>query len=59
MTPDKTPNLRGRTLRGFVLLGAQRTISFLVTAVGWLVLARFLAPDIFGVYAIIAFAVGL
>lgn len=53
------PGLRARTLRGFMLVGAQRIVSLLVTAAGGIALARLLMPDLFGLYAIISFAVGL
>jgi PST family polysaccharide transporter len=59
MTPSGSPGLRGRTLRSFLLLGAQRVLSLLVIAAGGIVLARLLTPEEFGLYAIIAFAIGL
>lgn len=51
--------LRARTVQAFMLLGAQRAASLLVTVAGGIVLARLLMPEVFGVYAIILFAVGL
>jgi PST family polysaccharide transporter len=42
-----------------VLLSAQRVLSLLVIAVGGIVLARLLTPEEFGLYAILAFAIGL
>ena len=59
MTPSGSLGLRGRTLRSFLLLGAQRVVGLLVTMVGGIVLARLLVPDVFGVYAVIGFVVGL
>ncbi|MBI4636042.1 MAG: oligosaccharide flippase family protein [Candidatus Rokubacteria bacterium] len=59
MTGAGGPGLRARTLRSFLLLGAQRVLGLAVTAIGGIVLARLLAPEAFGVYAIISFAVGL
>lgn len=59
MTPSGSPGLRGRTLRSFLLLGAQRVLSLLVIAAGGIVLARLLTPEEFGLYAILAFAIGL
>src|SRR5688572_8047084 len=51
--------LRARTVQAFMLLGAQRAMGLLVTVAGGIVLARLLMPEVFGVYAIILFAVGL
>lgn len=59
MTPSGSPGLRGRTLRSFLLLGVQRVVGLVVTAAGGIVLARLLLPEIFGVYAVIGFVVGL
>jgi O-antigen/teichoic acid export membrane protein len=59
MSPSGTSGLRGRTLRGFLLLGVQRVVGLAVTAAGGIVLARLLTPEIFGLYAILAFAVGV
>jgi PST family polysaccharide transporter len=53
------PGLRARTLRGFLLVGGQRALSLVVTAVGGIALARLLLPDVFGSYALISFAVTL
>jgi teichuronic acid exporter len=53
------PGLRGRTLRGFMLIASQRVLGLLITAGGGIVLARLLSPGIFGYYAVISFAVGL
>ena len=57
--PDTLPGLRSRALQGVMLLGVQRAAGLLVATAGWLALARLLTPDAFGLYAIIAFAVGL
>ena len=57
--PDTLPGLRSRALQGVMLLGVQRAAGLLVATAGWLALARLLTPDAFGIYAIIAFAVGL
>jgi teichuronic acid exporter len=51
--------LRGRTLRSFLLLGAQRIVSIAVTAAGSIVLARLLTPEVFGLYAILVFVITL
>src|SRR4030095_7232495 len=51
--------LRPRTLRAFMLAGAQRALSLVVTAAGGIAVARLLLPDVFGSYAIISFAVTL
>lgn len=59
MTPSGAPGFRGRTLRGFLLFGAQRVVSLLVTVAGGIALARLLTPEEFGLYAILAFAIGL
>lgn len=59
MTPSGSPGLPGRTLRSFLLLGAQRVLSLLVIAAGGIVLARLLTSEEFGLYAILAFAIGL
>lgn len=58
-TTSYLPGLRARTLRGFMVIGIQRVASLLVTAGGGIVLARLLMPEVFGLYAIISFAVGL
>jgi len=59
MTPSGGPGLRGRTLRSVVLLGTQRVASLLVIGAGGIVLARLLTPEEFGLYAILAFAIGV
>ncbi len=59
MTSSGSPGLRGRTLRSFLLLGAQRVLSLLVITAGGIALARLLTPEEFGLYAILAFAIGL
>ena len=59
MTPSGAPGLRGQTLRGFLLLGVQRAVGLAVTAAGGILLARLLTPEIFGLYAILAFAIGV
>ncbi len=59
MTPPGAPGLRGRTLRSFVLLAAQRVASLLVIAAGGIALARLLTPADFGVYAVFSFVIGL
>ena len=41
-------SLRGRTLRSFLLLGAQRVVGVAVTAAGSIALARLLTPEVFG-----------
>jgi len=56
---DAASGLRARTLRGFLLVGAQRALSLVVTAAGGIALARLLLPDVFGSYALISFAVTL
>jgi O-antigen/teichoic acid export membrane protein len=53
------PDLRARTLRGFLVIASQRGCSLVITAVGGILLARHLTPDVFGVYAVIGFAVAL
>lgn len=59
MTPSGASALRGRTLQGFLLLGVQRVVGLAVTAAGGILLARLLTPEIFGLYAILAFAIGV
>jgi len=59
MVPSVMAGLRARTLRGFMLLAAQRVVGLLISVVGGIMLARLLMPEVFGVYAIIGFAVGL
>ncbi len=54
-----SPGLRGRTLRSFTLLAAQRVASIVVIAVGGIALARLLTPAEFGLYAIFTFVIGL
>src|SRR5574337_638337 len=54
-----SPGLRALTLRGFMAIGIQRVASLLVTAGGGVILARLLVPEVFGLYAVISFAVGL
>ena len=56
---DGARGLRVRTLRGFLLVGGQRALSLVVTALGGIALARLLMPDVFGAYALISFAVTL
>lgn len=51
MTPSGSPGLRGRTLRSFLLLGAQRVLSLLMIAAGGILLARLLTPEEFGLFA--------
>ena len=58
-TPSSSPGLRGRTLRSFLLLGAQKVVSVGVTAAGGIVLARLLTPEMFGLYAIVLFVITL
>jgi len=48
MTLASVPGLRGRTLRSFLLLGAQKVIAIVVTAGGAIALARLLTPEVFG-----------
>jgi len=57
MSPSSSPGLRGRTLRSFLLLGAQRVVGVVVTAGGSIVLARLLTPEVFGLYAILVFVI--
>lgn len=52
MTPSGSPGLRGRTLRSFLLFGARRVVSLLVTAAGGIALARLLTPEKFGIVSI-------
>ena len=59
MVPSVMAGLRARTLRGFMLLAVQRVVGLLITVVGGILLARLLMPEVFGVYAIIGFAVGI
>lgn len=59
MTAPSTPGLRGRTLRSFLLLAAQRIVSLLVILVGGIALARLLTPRQFGLYAILTVAISL
>lgn len=59
MVPSVVAGLRARTLRGFMLLAVQRVVSLLISVVGSILLARLLIPEVFGVYAIIGFAVGI
>jgi len=58
-TPSSSPGLRGRTLRSFLLLGAQKVVSVVVTAAGGIALARLLTPEVFGLYAILIFVITL
>jgi PST family polysaccharide transporter len=57
--PAASSGLRARTLRGFLLVGGQRVLTILVSALGGIALARLLLPDVFGIYTIISFAVTL
>jgi O-antigen/teichoic acid export membrane protein len=59
MSLSRSPGLRGRTLRSFLLLGAQRVIGVAVTAAGTIALARLLTPEVFGLYAVLAFVIAL
>ena len=58
-TSSSSPGLRGRTLRSFLLLGAQKVVSVVVTAAGGIALARLLTPEDFGLYAILIFVITL
>jgi len=58
-TSSSSPGLRGRTLRSFLLLGAQKVVSVVVTAAGGIALARLLTPEVFGLYAILFFVITL
>jgi O-antigen/teichoic acid export membrane protein len=58
-TSSSSPGLRGRTLRSFLLLGAQKVVSVVVTAAGGIALARLLTPEVFGLYAILMFVITL
>src|SRR3989442_1942344 len=57
MSLSSSPGLRGRTLRSFLLLGAQRVVGVVVTAGGSIALARLLTPEVFGLYAILVFVI--
>ncbi len=57
MSPSSSHGLRGRTLRSFLLLGAQRVVGVVVTAGGSIALARLLTPEVFGLYAILVFVI--
>jgi len=57
MSPSSAPGLRGRTLRSFLLLGAQRVVGVVVSAGGSIALARLLTPEVFGLYAILVFVI--
>ena len=57
MSPSSSLGLRGRTLRSFLLLGAQRVVGVVVTAGGSIALARLLTPEVFGLYAILVFVI--
>ena len=59
MSLAHSPGLRGRTLRSFLLLGAQRIVGVAVTAAGSIALARLLTPEVFGLYAILLFVISL
>jgi O-antigen/teichoic acid export membrane protein len=59
MNLSHSPGLRGRTLRSFLLLGAQRVIGVAMTAAGSIALARLLTPEVFGLYAVLAFVIAL
>jgi PST family polysaccharide transporter len=59
MSLSRSPGLRGRTLRSFLLLGAQRIVGVAVTAAGSIALARLLTPEVFGLYAVLAFVIAL
>jgi O-antigen/teichoic acid export membrane protein len=59
MTPARAPSLRGRTLRSFLLLGAQKILAIAVTAGGAIALAHLLTPEVFGLYAILSFVITL
>src|SRR3989442_13345772 len=59
MSLSSSPGLRGRTLRSFLLLGAQRVVGVVVTAGGSIALARLLTPEVFGLYAILVFVITL
>ena len=52
-------NLRTRTVRGAVLLAGQRAATLAISGLGGIALARLLGPSDFGVWAILAFAIGL
>jgi O-antigen/teichoic acid export membrane protein len=58
-TSSSSPGLRGRTLRSFLLLGAQKVVGVVVTAAGGIALARLLTPEVFGLYAILIFVITL
>lgn len=54
-----TANLRTRVLQGGVALTVQRILGILVTGIGGIALARLLMPELFGIYGVMSFAVGL
>jgi PST family polysaccharide transporter len=59
MSLRHSTGLKGRTLRSFLLLGAQQVVSVVVTAAGGIALARLLTPEVFGLYAILIFVITL
>src|SRR5262249_59296817 len=59
MSLRPSTGLEGRTLRSFLLLGAQRIGGATVTAAGSIALARLLTPELFGFYAIPLFVLAL
>ena len=52
-------SLRTRTVRGALLLAGQRVTALAITGLGGIALARLLGPDDFGVWAVLAFTIGL
>jgi teichuronic acid exporter len=54
-----TEGLRSQVVRGGLLLTSQRVLSAVIAGIGGIVLARVLMPELFGVYGIISFVVGL
>jgi O-antigen/teichoic acid export membrane protein len=59
MSLRHSTGLKGRTLRSFLLLSAQRIGGAAVTAAGSIALARLLTPEVFGLYAILLFVISL
>lgn len=57
--PTDSADLRTRALQGGVALAVQRVVGILVTGIGGIILARLLMPELFGIYGIMSFAVGL
>lgn len=54
-----TDGLRRQVVRGGLLLTSQRVLSTVIAGLGGIVLARLLIPELFGIYGIISFVVGV